>query len=107
MNKLLASLINLRVHHTDSPYLRRRIRFANTLKLSVLGLFMVYFALSLASHSPFLQAICITLMLTAIGAIYLSCLRWYNLAFTLFLGGFNIAMVVCCNSLDDGGDFSV
>ena len=107
MNKLLDRLINLGVHETDSPYLRKRIQFTNTLKLSVLGLFMVYFILSLASQSPFLEAICIALMLTAVGAIYLSCLRWYNIAFTLFLGGFNIAMVVCCNSLDDGSDFSI
>jgi Signal transduction histidine kinase len=107
MNKLLDLLVNLGVQVTDSPYARRRIQFTNTLKLSVLGLFMVYFILSLASHSQFLQAICITLMLTAVGAIYLSYLRWYNIAFTLFLGGFNIAMVVCCNSLDDGSDFSI
>ena len=107
MIKPLDPLINLGVHKTDSSYARRRIQFTNILKLSVLGLFMVYFILSLASHSAFLQAICIMLMLTAVGAMYLSYLRWYNLAFTLFLGGFNLAMVVCCNSLEDGGDFSI
>ena len=107
MKKLLDRLLNLGVPETASPYVRRSIRFTNGLKSAVLALYLVYFALGLASASSFLGIICFTLVLTAIAAIYLGSLRHYNLAFTLFLGGFNIVMVVCCNSLNNGADFSI
>ena len=107
MYQLLDRLINLGIPSTASPYMRRRLRFSNSLKLSVLVLYIVYLVLGLACDSPFLQAICITLVLTAIGGLYLSYLRRYNLAFTLFLGGFNLSMLVCCNSLDNGSDFAI
>lgn len=107
MNTLLDRLLDLGVPEAASPYIRRRIRFTNGLKSFVLALYFVYFLLGLASAPLFLGAICFTLMLTAIAGIYLASLRRHNLAFTLFQGGFNLVMLVCCNSLDNGGDFSV
>ncbi len=107
MNQLLDRLLNLGVPETASLYVRRRIRFANGMKLFVLAIYLVYLVLGLASAPMFLAPICCALMLTAIAGIYLASIRLHNLAFTLFLGGFNIVMVVCCNSLDNAGDFSI
>jgi signal transduction histidine kinase len=107
MYQLLNRLSNLGIPPTASPYVRRRLRFSNSLKLSVLVLYTVYLALGIACNSPFLETICTTLVLTAIGGLYLSYLRRYNLAFTLFLGGFNLTMLVCCNSMVNGSDFAI
>jgi signal transduction histidine kinase len=107
MNQLLDQLLNLGVPKTASPHVQRRVRFTNGLKLCVLGLYTVYFLLGLASAPMFLGPICFTLMLSAIAGIYLASIRRHNLAYTLFQGGFNIVMIVCCNSLDNGGDFSI
>lgn len=107
MNQLLDKLLNLGVSQTALPDVRRRIRFTNGLKLFVLLLYTVYFVLGLASSPMFLGIICFTLMLTAVAGIYMASIGRHNLAYTLFQGGFNIVMLVCCNSLENGGDFSV
>ncbi len=107
MNQLLDHLLNLGVPQNASSYVRRRVRFTNGLKLFVLGLYAVYFLLGLASSPMFLGPICFTLMLTAIAGIYLASIRRHNMAYTLFQSGFNIVMFVCCNSLVNGGDFSI
>src|SRR5690349_1736488 len=107
MNQLLDPLLNLGVPPTATSYVRRRVRFTNGLKLFVLALYTVYFLLGLASSPLFLAPVCFTLMLTAISGIYMSSIGRHNLAFTLFQGGFNIVMLVCCNSLENGSDFSI
>src|SRR5438309_4443100 len=107
MKKLVHLLSNLGIEDSDSSSMRRGLRFSNRLKLYGLGLYLMYFLISIALGSSFLFWVCFSLVIAGIMAMGLSAVRWHHAANTLFLGGFSLVLFLCGNSLENGSAFEL
>jgi len=100
-------LLNLGVSTGSTMRMQRRIRFSNFLKLFALSFYIMYFVMSVWLGAPFLIMVSSGLILSIILALYLNYRKQYTTANTMFLGGFSLILLLCCNSLNNGWDFSI